>query len=883
MRGGISFVMVLAVAAVVAGCSSREEYVAGRIDEARESAQVRDYERAHEALDDALSCAEGEFDLLMEKANIYMRAHEFDKAAAWYERAGAARPSSWKALAGRWEAELEADPDDESIGDRIRVEADMLLAAAPDSLFNLSAAVRAYQIVGLEDEVEDARRRLVVLHPDSELASDLIKEELDGIGVERDDQKRLEMADAFLDGHPVTKWRPRAMRLKLVTLKRLDRCDDVLEVGRAWAAEHPDNPEVLSTIAAAFVSCAVAADEAVGLARRAVELESASCDAEDLPEYLLTAARALVVAEDFASARDAATEALGELRMDADDEETGAAYHYTLGRASEGLGLDDQAFDEYLTAVIVGGRQNRWPARADTALATLFERAFAPGAGGASLVELARERVGYNGPVFSDVTAEAGLDGRRESRIAWGDYDGDGYDDLLLAGRVLLRNNRRGGFVDVTETAGIGGTGTNGGVWADIDNDGDLDFYATSGATSGERTDRLWINLGDGTFDDGTDAAGRVTDPYTTEGAGWGDIEGDGFVDLYLASYERPRDETFEDYGVGYPDLLYRNRGDGTFVEVGRSAGIVPPFGKDLSGRGVNWGDYDDDGDLDIYVSNYRLQENFLWRNEGGTFTNVAPELGVSGRETEGWWGHSIGSEWGDYDNDGDLDLFSAHLAHPRYIEVSDKSMLYRNRLQEGRGFVDRRAKARIKYAETHSDPSWGDVDADGDLDLFVTSIYPNCATFLYRNDGMGGFEDITWLAGVRSMNGWGAAMSDYDNDGDLDIAVASGEGFRLFRNDGLAGGGAGWGNHWLEVRAVGTRSNAAAIGARITVEGEGLRQVREVQGGKGTTSQHSMVAFFGLGRRSGAVDVEVRFLGGGVARLEGVVVDQLVTVVEPE
>jgi hypothetical protein len=185
-------------------------------------------------------------------------------------------------------------------------------------------------------------------------------------------------------------------------------------------------------------------------------------------------------------------------------------------------------------------------------------------------------------------------------------------------------------------------------------------------------------------------------------------------------------------------------------------------------------------------------------------------------------------------------------------------SMLLRNEGPPSWLFTDARAAAGIKYAETHSDPAWCDVDADGDLDLFITSIYKNCGTFLYRNAGRGHFEDITWLAGVRSFNGWGCAVSDYDLDGDLDIAVASGSGFRLFRNDGPARGG---------------RRNHGAKGS----------QIREVQGGKGTTSQHSMSAFFGLGSDEGPVDVEVRFLGGATVVLEDVDVDRRIVVRETD
>ncbi len=911
LTGALAFLCV--VAAVVVGCATAEDYVDTTVREARGCAARRDYERAHQLIDAALSHLGEEFDLVFEKADIHARAREFDAAVEWYGRASLAEPSSWKALARGWEAEFMADGESDESLERVLGSAREFLAAAPESLVNLSAFVSlSIAIVG-EEGAESESDRLATLYPDSELGSELIKEEVDGIGVERDDQKRLTMANEFLEKHPVSKWRPRVMRLKLVSLKRLELPDEVVTAGRRWASEHADSAEDLNVVASALVSCGRAADEAAELAGRALELELARCAedgiavkergdrtlllpepgtthdqsdldsrATDIASYALTQARALAAAQNFEGAVTAARRAMSFLDLDTDDEETGAAYHFTLGQALESLGENDDALDEYLAALLTGGRQNRWPARADTAARRLFEAEFAGGEGERTLLDYARDRVRYDGPVFTDVTVECGLGGRNESRVAWGDYDGDGWDDLLLNGRVLMVNRTDGTFADVTEVAGIGGTGANGGVWSDIDNDGDLDFYATSGATSGEKTDKLWINRGNGTFEDGTESAGGMTDNYTTEGAAWGDFNADGLVDLYLASYERPRTETFKEYGVGFPDILYRNEGGGVFVDVSEEAGLAPPFGEHLSGRGVNWGDYDNDGDLDIFVSNYRLQENFLWRNEGdGTFTNVAPALGVSGRETDGWWGHTIGSEWGDYDNDGDLDLASANLAHPRYIEVSDMSMLLRNEGPPSWLFTDARAATGIKYAETHSDPAWCDIDADGDLDLFITSIYQNCGTFLYRNAGRGHFEDITWLAGVRSFNGWGCAVSDYDLDGDLDIAVASGSGFRLFRNDGPARGGRR--NHTLLVRAVGTASNASGIGARVKVTGAKGIQIREVQGGKGTTSQHSMSAFFGLGSDNGPVDVEVRFLGGATVVLEDVDVDQRIVVRETD
>jgi hypothetical protein len=135
----------------------------------------------------------------------------------------------------------------------------------------------------------------------------------------------------------------------------------------------------------------------------------------------------------------------------------------------------------------------------------------------------------------------------------------------------------------------------------------------------------------------------------------------------------------------------------------------------------------------------------------------------LAGKEKEGWWGHTIGSEWGDFNNDGRLDLIAANLAHPRYIEFSNRTGLYDNRLRKDGVFQEERAAWGIKYDETHSDPAWGDVDNDGDLDLYLTCIYPKRRSYLYLNDlPERRFRDVTFLAGVRTTNAWGCAYSDF-------------------------------------------------------------------------------------------------------------------------
>ena len=228
-------VSVLTVGMLVFGCSSRDEYVEARIAEARELAARREYERAQDVLDRATARMPDEFDLLMERADIYTRAHAYQDAREWFGRASQVDPRSWKAVVGGWEAELEQWTGNEETKERIRGEADAILAAGPETLWRLSAAVAAYQLTGAdrpeEEETElgaafaELRDRLVDLYPMSELASDLIKEECDWVAVERDDETRLEMADEFLATYPVTEWRTKVMGYKMGTLNRLGQFD----------------------------------------------------------------------------------------------------------------------------------------------------------------------------------------------------------------------------------------------------------------------------------------------------------------------------------------------------------------------------------------------------------------------------------------------------------------------------------------------------------------------------------------------------------------------------------------------------------------------------------------------------------------------------------
>ena len=321
-------------------------------------------------------------------------------------------------------------------------------------------------------------------------------------------------------------------------------------------------------------------------------------------------------------------------------------------------------------------------------------------------------------------------------------------------------------------------------------------------------------------------------------------------------------------------DQLWRNRGKRRFESVTASAGLHTDEG--FCGRGVLWMDVNDDHRLDIVVANYRLDPNLLWLNEGdGQFREAAHDYGVRGNGERGAFGHSIGPAAGDLDNDAVTDLVITNLAHPRFIEFSDQTMVLLRVAGETTVFADVYAQSGIAFDETNADPSLGDVDNDGDLDIVLTSIYAGKGSHLYLNDGEAHFTDVTWLAGARVENGWGNALWDFDRDGDLDLLVASHDGVRLLRNTGLA-------HHWLAVDITATTCNRQGSGTRITLRQDQRVQVREIGGAKGTGTGIPQAAHFGLGADGAHVDLLLEDTCGGRYLLPDVAIDRHITVELP-
>jgi tetratricopeptide (TPR) repeat protein len=510
---------------------------------------------------------------------------------------------------------------------------------------------------------------------------------------------------------------------------------------------------------------------------------------------------------------------------------------------------------------------------------------------------------------FVDVTRQSGVDfvhssGTEQQRFilesmagggAFFDYDGDGLLDLFLVnggavealpehGNRLYRNTGQASepdarFIDVTAEAGVGRSGWGMGcAVGDYDNDGDIDLYVTNWGPN-----VLYRNEDGGHFTEVTDQAG-VGDEGWGSSAAFGDLDADGFLDLFAANYLefdlpdpavawRPCDWKGLEVFCGpmglesQANVLFRNDRAGGFVDVSEKTGVARHKHPSL---GIVFGDFDGDGDQDLYIANDSMP-NLLYRNDGQwRLTEVGMLAGVAfsenGREQAG-----MGIASGDYDNDGDFDLLVTNFS-------DDSNTLYQN--QNDGSFLDATAAAGLD-GEVRPYLGWStaffDSDNDGWLDLFVANghIYPQVDLYtadigyaqrnlFYRNIG-GLFQSSASSVGLEQVKvSRGAAFGDYDNDGDTDILVINlNDTPTLLENRG------GNHNNWLGLELVGVESNRDALGARVRLAVGEQMQTREVHSGFGYQSQHDDRVLFGLGNAAHVDYVEIRWPNGHTQRLE--------------
>ncbi len=494
------------------------------------------------------------------------------------------------------------------------------------------------------------------------------------------------------------------------------------------------------------------------------------------------------------------------------------------------------------------------------------------------------------------------------SGCGWIDYDQDGLLDLYLVNgaatpaykpapplrSALYRNNGDGTFSDVTEKAGVGAEGLFGmGIAVgDYDNDGFPDLFLC-----GYGHCILYHNNRDGTFTDVTAHSGVANSGRWASSAAWFDYDNDGRLDLVIANYvdwspERNfycgdrgpgmRSYCHPDDFNGQPPTLYHNNGDGTFTDVSKSSGVGLKAG---NGLGVVTFDYDNDGWQDIFIANDHMPNFLFHNNRDGTFSEVGYLAGVA-VSGDGQFEAGMGCDAADTTGTGRMDLIVTHLD-------MQLARFYQN-LGDGL-FEDATFRTKIGYATFHMSgfgTRFLDFDNDGRTDLFMANghVLDNIERYhadtkyaepklMFRNNGRGIFENVSDQVGsdfVLPRVSRGAAIGDFDNDGDLDILISNnGQAPQLLRNDGSNA------NHWLEIFLIGTKSNRDGVGARVKLTAGDLVLYDQRKGGVSYQSAQDPRLHFGLGTRTKIDSIEINWPSGMITKLKQVRCDQIIAVKE--
>ena len=456
-----------------------------------------------------------------------------------------------------------------------------------------------------------------------------------------------------------------------------------------------------------------------------------------------------------------------------------------------------------------------------------------------------------------DHTYEPGLENSLGGGVAFGDFDNDGWEDLVIATGdsfpLALYRNNRGIFEDVTPASGITTSNEAKTVsWGDYDNDGDNDLFIANFGSS----NKLYRNEGGGVFTDVTFSSG-LQDSMQSTAAVWVDYNNDGWLDIYVCNYGNVNNAGEE------PNVLYKNNGNGSFNDVTQQAGLSGAVGK--KPLAMVFFDYDNDGWQDVYIANDKEQGNELFRNNGdGTFSDVTVSSGTGAHMD------AMGLAVADYDRDGFFDI---------YISNGTQGNVFYHNNGDGT-FTDVAPQLGITVNRECWGANFADFDNDGFVDLFIAvASGVNRQDVLFKGDGTG-FTDISDSVGIVDESfGFGSAVADFDNDGASDIFVVNrffntGEKSFLYKNALPQG-------RWLKVQLEGSNSNRNGIGARVEVVANGALQIQEVRGGSSYLSQNSLTLTFGLGNLVHADSVIVAWPSGIQTVLTNVAANQKLIIME--
>jgi enediyne biosynthesis protein E4 len=451
---------------------------------------------------------------------------------------------------------------------------------------------------------------------------------------------------------------------------------------------------------------------------------------------------------------------------------------------------------------------------------------------------------------FQDKTAEFGLQKLGNSPAAWADFDNDGWVDLYVAG-IVWHNNKGKNF-----TPSRAGNGS--GIVADFDNDGFADIFSYSKL-------KLYRNKDGRAFEQiKIDLPGKIGSDFVSLGAACGDFNNDGYVDIYVGGYERWEKK------ITYSDLIIINNKGKSFSVIKNDTG--------MRARGITACDFNENGSIDVYVSNYRLQPNLLLVNDGkGGFADMAEKFNAAAADKPFKGGHSIGAAWADFDNDSHFDLFAGNFAHRDKRVDQPQSRFLKNTGKEGGWKFRDSGTCGIRYQESYATPAAADYDNDGLVDLFLTTVYATASfgvknnSALFRNRGGWDFADVTKQQGLAGLKpAYQAAWADVNNDGFPDM-LSSG---RLFINRGND-------NHWLKVilKGDGKTVNSLAIGTQVRIKLKDSTLTRQVEAGTGQGNQNATTLHFGLAGHSEPVILQITWPDGKNQTVKAVELDTTKTV----
>lgn len=452
--------------------------------------------------------------------------------------------------------------------------------------------------------------------------------------------------------------------------------------------------------------------------------------------------------------------------------------------------------------------------------------------------------------LFMDVTAAAGIDTNKSNQtMAWADYNNDGHLDLLV-GNYLYENDGDGTFTDVSSAKGLWGNPRVSG-FIDMDNDGDLDILFVGLSDSSNKA-ALFLNDGQSNFT-GSILTGFVFPTFKApHSLSVGDYNADGFPDVFIS-------QLWDVYPNAVPNYLLRNDKNNGFQDFTYADMFQASSTPNRRSRGSQWVDFDDDGDMDLYVSNYYLEKDELWQNDGtGDLVNIATPKLIDVHNTGS--SHGTGVDWMDYDNDGDMDLLSPQFAHPNFMLQFDHrgTTIYDNSGAPDYDFTDKIGQHGIRFEETHAGGAWGDLNNDGLVDLVMTVYYGCRYIDVYEQQSDHTFNLETFKYGIQNIqSGQDVAFADFDNDGKLDMASGKQHKIRLYRNmtDNS--------NNWIGLTPVSCTGNSQAIGARVWVYAGSDVYMQEVSMGRGQRMQKPTRLHFGIGSNSTVDSVVVRWPNG--------------------